>query len=250
MGRLDQKVAIITGGSGTIGEDTVRLFAKEGAKVVIVDMKDGTSIEEDIRNGGGEATFIRGDLRNKPDIDNFVNRTIELYGRIDILFNHAGICIPKTIVEMTDEEWDLVIDINLSNVAYTIRKVLPYMIRQKGGSIITTSSIASIVGVPGGAHCSSYCASKSGQLGLTRSLAADFAQYNIRVNAIQPGFIDTGVYAGAPDKSYKDYFASITPLGRMGEGREIANVALFLASDESSFITGASLPVDGGFVLR
>lgn len=250
MGRLDNKVAIITGGAGTIGEDSVRLFAKEGAKVIIVDMKDGSSIADDIRNNGGDATFIQANMQNKADIDNFLNKTIELYGRIDVLFNHAGHCIPKNFVEMTDEEWDMVMDINLNNVAYTIRKVLPYMIKQNGGSIITTSSIASIVGVPGGVDCSSYCASKSGQLGLTRSLAADFAQYNIRVNVIQPGFIDTGVYSVAPDKSYRDYYAGITPLGRMGEGKEIASVALFLASDESSFITGTSILADGGFVLR
>ena len=248
MKRLENKVAIVTGGTKGIGEQAVRKFAREGAKVLYMGLEDHPHIAEELNAEGCDVTFFKGgDITKKDTIDAFVEETIRLYGRVDVLFAHAGGNIGMIpLHETTDEQWDFMMDLNLNGNVYMIKKCLPYMMENKSGSIIVTSSIASVLGRPGGPFMTSYCATKTAHLGLVRSIASDYAKYNIRANAIQPGVIATDVYKGGDP----NYFNDRIPMGRPGRAEEVANLALFLASDESSYITGTSILVDGGLVLE
>jgi NAD(P)-dependent dehydrogenase (short-subunit alcohol dehydrogenase family) len=250
MRRLAKKVALITGGSSGIGEASALLFAKEGAKVAIVGRKEkrGHSVTEQILKAGGQAIFVRTDVRKSDQCRRAVDETVRAFGRLDILFNNAGIFYPHTALDCTEEEWDLQIDINLKGTFLMSKSALPGMIQQGNGVIINNSSGWGIVG---GDAAVAYCASKGGVVLLTKAMAIDHGREGIRVNCICPGDVDTPMLpedARMRGLKWEDYLAGCSnrPLGRIGTANEIAKAALFLASDDSSFMTGAALVVDGG----
>jgi NAD(P)-dependent dehydrogenase (short-subunit alcohol dehydrogenase family) len=248
--RLQNKVALITGGTSGIGEATAYLFAKEGAAVAITGRNEtrGHAITAQILGSGGKAIFIRTDVRKAAECDRAVAETLQSFGRLDILFNNAGIYYPQTTLECSEEEWDLQIDINLKGTFLMSKAALPGMIAQGSGNIINNSSGWGIVG---GDHAVAYCASKGGVVLLTKAMAIDHGRQGIRVNCICPGDVETPMLpedAKMRGLKWEDYIAGCAnrPLGRVGTADEIAKAALFLASDDSSFITGAALVVDGG----
>ncbi len=250
--RLENKVAIITGGTSGIGEATALLFAEEGAEVVITgrDEKRGHLVVEKMVKKGCEAMFVRADVRRAEECRHAVRKTINRFGRLDILFNNAGVFYPHTVVACTEEEWDLQLDINLKGAFLMSKAALPSMIAQHNGVIINNSSGWGIVG---GDSAVAYCASKGGVVLLTKAMAIDHGPQGIRVNCICPGDVDTPMLpedARARGQNWEDYLAGCAkrPLGRIGTTDEVAQAALFLASDDSSFMTGASLVVDGGGV--
>jgi NAD(P)-dependent dehydrogenase (short-subunit alcohol dehydrogenase family) len=248
--RLANKVALITGGTSGIGEASALLFAKEGAKIAIAgrNEKRGHSVTEQILKEGGSAIFIRTDVRKSEECRRAVDETVHAFGRLDILFNNAGIFYPHTALDCTEEEWDLQIDINLKGTFLMSKSALPGMIQQGNGVIINNSSGWGIVG---GDAAVAYCASKGGVVLLTKAMAIDHGRQGIRVNCICPGDVDTPMLpedARMRGLQWEDYLAGCSnrPLGRIGTADEIAKAALFLASDDSSFMTGAALVVDGG----
>ncbi len=248
--RLLGKVSIITGATSGIGEATAKLFAKEGSKVVLAGRNErrGNALAEEINKEGYEAIFVKTDVSSSTDVQNLINKTVEKWGKIDVLFNNAGIEIDGFVADYSEEDWDKVIDTNLKGAFLCSKYSFKQMIKQgTGGSIINNSSVLGIVSLPG---CSAYSASKSGLIGLTRALALDGAPYKIRVNCLCPGFILTRLTEQYIDKKnpekYLETVGRLHPIGRIGRPEEIAYAALFLASDESSFITGAVIPVDGG----
>jgi len=248
--RLEHKVALITGGTSGIGAATAALFAKEGAKLTITgrNEKRGHAVAEKITNDGGRAIFIRSDVRKADECRHVVQETLRAFGRLDILFNNAGVFYPHTIVDCSEQEWDLQMDVNLKGTFLMAKAVLPHMIEQRRGVIINNSSGW---GIAGGDSAVAYCASKGGIVLLTKAMAIDHGGQGIRVNCLCPGDVDTPML---PDDArrrglkWEDYLAGCAnrPLGRIGTTDEIAKAALFLASDDSSFMTGAALVVDGG----
>lgn len=248
--RLEDKVALITGGTSGIGEATAILFAKEGAKVTITgrNEKRGRAVAERIIAEGGKAVFVRSDVRSAAECSHAAEETLAAFNRLDILFNNAGVFFPHNIVDCTEEEWDLQIDVNLKGTFLMSKAALPHMIKQGRGVIINNSSGW---GIAGGDSAAAYCASKGGVVLLTKAMAIDHGRQGIRVNCICPGDVDTPMLpedARLRGLKWEDYLAGCTnrPLGRIGTTEEIAKAALFLASDDSSFMTGAALVVDGG----
>jgi NAD(P)-dependent dehydrogenase (short-subunit alcohol dehydrogenase family) len=248
--RLTNKVALITGGTSGIGEATAVLFAKEGASIAVSGRNQdrGRAVVEQILQAGGKAIFIPTDVRKSEDCRKAVNETEKAFGKIDILFNNAGVFFPHTTLDCSEEEWDLQIDINLKGTFLMSKCVLPGMIQQGYGVIINNSSGWGIVG---GDAAVAYCASKGGVVLLTKAMAIDHGRQGIRVNCICPGDVDTPMLpedARLRGLKWADYLAGCAnrPLGRVGAADEIAKAALFLASDDSSFMTGAALVVDGG----
>ena len=248
--RLKDKVALITGGTSGIGEATALLFAKEGAKIAITgrNEKRGHAVIEKILNDGGEAIFLRTDVRKAAECRRAVEETIRVYKAVDILFNNAGIFYPHSTLDCSEEEWDLQIDVNLKGTFLMSKFALPGMIERGGGVIINNSSGWGIVG---GDAAVAYCASKGGVVLLTKAMAIDHGRRGVRVNCLCPGDVDTPMLpedARMRGQKWDDYLAGCSnrPLGRIGTAEEIAKAALFLASDDSSFMTGATLVVDGG----
>jgi NAD(P)-dependent dehydrogenase (short-subunit alcohol dehydrogenase family) len=254
--KLDGKVAIVTGSSTGIGRATAFLFAKEGAKVVVVARSEqrGEESAQRIRDSGGDAVYIRADVSSSSDVRNLVDSTIKKYGKIDVLFNNAGIVVVNSLIETTEQEWDEIIDINLKSVFLCSKYVVPHMIKNGKGVIVNTSSI---YGLTGGPYYCAYTASKGGVTTLTKALALELAQYNIRVNCICPANIMTDmvrkeleIWAKREKKSpdeIRAHMADMQAIKRVPEPEEVAPAVLFLASDDSSFITGASLAIDGGY---
>ena len=248
--RLEGKVAPITGGTSGIGSATAERFAVEGAMVAIIgrNTERGEQVVETIVAKGGEALFVRADVRFADQCRNAVEQTLERFGRIDVLFNNAGVFHPKTIPECTEEEWDETIDSSLKGAFLMSKYVLPSMIRQGSGSIIHTSSGW---GILGGNDAAAYCAAKGGLVVMAKAMALDHGADGIRVNCVCPGDVLTPMLhddAAKRGMSWEDYAAGANerPLGRIGTVEEIANAVLFLACDESSFVTGEALVVDGG----
>lgn len=248
--RLANKVALITGGSSGIGEATAVLFAGEGACVGVTgrDEKRGQAVRDKIVQEGGKAIFIRTDVRQADDCRRSVDETLRAFGKLDIVFNNAGVFYPHTTLECSEEEWDLQIDINLKGTFLMSKAALPHMIRQGSGVIVNNSSGWGIVG---GDKAAAYCASKGGVVLLTKAMAIDHGRQGIRVNCICPGDVDTPMLpedARLRGAKWLDYVAGCAarPLGRIGTPDEIAKAVLFLACDDSSFMTGAALVVDGG----
>jgi NAD(P)-dependent dehydrogenase (short-subunit alcohol dehydrogenase family) len=250
--RLKGKVGLITGGTSGIGSATAIRFAKEGAKVAVTgrNPERGQEVVRVIEAGGGEAIFIRSDVRIASDCENAVQQTLQRFAKIDILFNNAGVFHPKTIPECTEEEWDETIDSSLKGAFLMSKYTLPSMIEQGSGSIIHTSSGWDLLG---GNEAASYCAAKGGLIVMAKAMAIDHGPQGIRVNCVCPGDVLTPMLhddAAKRGMSWDDYAvgAAKRPLGRIGTVDEIADAVLFLASDESSFITGDALVVDGGGV--
>ena len=248
--RLKDRVALITGGTSGIGEATAVLFAKEGARVTITgrDEKRGHAVAERIMNDGGKAIFIRSDVRRAEDCRQAVDETLRAFDDLDILFNNAGVFFPHTTLDCTEEEWDLQLDVNLKGTFLMSKAALPRMIKLGRGVIINNSSGW---GIAGGDAAVAYCASKGGVVLLTKAMAIDHGRHGIRVNCICPGDVDTPMLpedARMRGLKWEDYLAGCAnrPLGRIGTTDEIAKAALFLACDDSSFMTGAALVVDGG----
>lgn len=247
--RLKDKVALVTGGTEGMGYATARLFLEEGAHVVVSgrsDEKGRKAVAE--LSKSGEVIFVRGDVSVAQDARRMVDETVARFGRIDILFNNAGIYIEKSAEEMTEDEWDRLMDVNAKGAFLVSKYAVPHMKRQGGGSIINNSSDAGIIG---NRNCPAYCASKGAVTLMTKAMALDYAGCGIRVNSVNPGTIDTPmldreVEASTDPKAYMDRTVAESPMGRIGRADEVAKAVLFLASDESSFVTGAFLSVDGG----
>ncbi len=248
--RLNNKVALITGGTSGIGKATATLFAKEGAKVAITGRSPerGAAVTDQIKQNGGNAIFHRADVSLASDCQRAVEQTLEAFDRLDILFNNAGVFYPQTALECSEKEWDEQIDVNLKGTFLMSKFALPSMIAQGRGVIINNSSGWGIVG---GDHAVAYCASKGGVVLMTKAMAIDHGRQGIRVNCICPGDVETPMLpadAKMRGLSWASYLEDCNnrPMGRIGTPEEIAKAVLFLASDDSSFMTGAALVVDGG----
>ncbi len=244
-GRLQDKVAVVTGGCSGIGLATVRRFAEEGAKVVIADLNDdyGTQLASELRG-----TYVHCNVADKESVDNLFKVAFDTYGRIDIAFNNAGISPPEddSILDTDLEAWDKVQLVNLTSVYLCCKAVLPYMLEQRSGSIINTASFVAVMGAA--TSQISYSASKGGVLSMTRELGVQFAREGVRVNALCPGPVNTPLLKElfAKDAERAARRLVHVPMGRFGEPEEMANAVLFLASDESSFMTANTFLVDGG----
>ena len=250
--RLKGKVGLITGGTSGIGSATAERFAREGAAVAITGRNEerGRQVVESIEEAGGEALFVRSDVRCADDCRRAVDQTLERFGKIDVLFNNAGVFHPRSVVECSEEEWDETIESSLKGAFLMSKYVLPSMIERGSGSIIHTSSGW---GILGGDKAAAYCAAKGGLVVMAKAMAIDHGPDGIRVNCVCPGDVLTPMLhddAAKREMSWDDYArgAAERPLGRIGTVEEIANAVVFLASDESSFVTGESLVVDGGGV--
>jgi NAD(P)-dependent dehydrogenase (short-subunit alcohol dehydrogenase family) len=249
-GKLYGKTALITGGAGGIGRATALLFASEGAAVGIVDLNQeaGQQIVREISTAGGRAIFERADVTYAADCRRVVDRTVHDFGGIHILFNNAGIIRRASVVEISEDDWDAVIAVNVKSIFLMSREIIPIMAKAEGGSIINT---ASGWGLAGGPRAAAYCASKGAVVLMTKAMAIDHGRQKIRVNCICPGDTDTAMLrseaqqmGAAEDRFLAD--SAQRPLGRVGTPEEIAQAALYLASDAASFVTGAALVVDGG----
>ena len=245
--RISDKVAIITGAASGIGRTTAILFAKEGGKVVVADKNEvgGNETVDLIRSDGGQAIFDYVNVTSATDIQGMVKTTINTYGKLNILVNTAGIATRLPVVDLSEEDWDRNIDVNLKSIYLSSKYAIPRMIENGGGSIV---NIASIYGIVGGRIRAAYAASKGGVVNLTRSMALDYALHKIRVNCVCPGFVNTPLLKNIlKNKEEYQALADLHPMGRLGDMLEIALGVLYLASDESSFVTGIALPIDGGY---
>jgi NAD(P)-dependent dehydrogenase (short-subunit alcohol dehydrogenase family) len=249
-GQLQGKSALVTGGAGGIGRAAAVLFAREGASVTIVDLNRevGGEVVREISNSGGRAIYECADVTCAVDCKRVVERSVREFGGVDALFNNAGIIRRASVVEISEEDWDAVMAVNVKSIFFMCREVIPIMVKAKGGSIINT---ASGWGLAGGARAAAYCASKGAVVLMTKAMAIDHGRQNIRVNSICPGDTDTAMLRSEARQlgEEEDRFLAESakrPLGRMGRAEEIARAALYLASDAASFVTGTALVVDGG----
>jgi 3-oxoacyl-[acyl-carrier protein] reductase len=248
--KLENKVVLITGGASGIGEETANLFAKEKAKVVIadIDTTKGEEVSKKIKEEGGHCIFAETDVSRGNDVKGMIEFTMDHFGKLDILFNNAGISMSWTDLEEVGEDiWDKVINVNLKSMFLSAKYVVPIMKRQGGGVIINTASMGAVRIRP---HTIPYVVSKGGVITFTRALALELAPYHIRVNSISPAVVDTPLFrkitAGMDLTEAKKAMVATIPLGKFVEAKDVAYAALFLASDESSMITGINFQVDGG----
>jgi NAD(P)-dependent dehydrogenase (short-subunit alcohol dehydrogenase family) len=251
-GRLDGKIALVTGGSSGIGRATALIFAREGAKVVVADVNVEGSEEtvRQIKAAGGEAVFIKTDVAQAAEVDALVKKTVETYGRLDCAFNNAG--IEGALQPTSDYDtavWDRVLSINLRGVWLCMKAEIRQMLNQGGGAIVNTASAAGLVAVPG---MSAYVAAKHGVVGLTKTAALEYAKAGIRVNAVCPGGVDTPmvqrVFSNNPQ--FAEAAASAEPVGRLAQPAEIGEAVVWLCSEAASFVTGLPMAVDGGMVAQ
>jgi len=252
-GQFENQVALVTGGSNGIGRATAVAFAREGAKVIVSDMADAAGEEAvaAIRAAGGEARYVRCDVRDGAQIASLVSGTVKTYGRLDVAFNNAGIeGTMAPIAEVTEEAWERVLRVNLTGVFLCMKYQLEQMLKQGSGAIVNN---ASILGQVGFANASAYAAAKHGLLGLTRCAALEYSARGIRVNAVCPGFIVTPMLERAgllSDPATRAMIEGMHALKRMGQPEEVAEAVLFLASSKASFVAGHPLLVDGGYVAQ
>ena len=251
MGRLEGKVALISGGARGQGESEARLFAKEGARIVFGDILDakGKKVEAEINEAGGVAKYVHLDVTNEDDWNSATKLLSNLYGKLNILVNNAGIAMPgKNLEEVTTEEWDRIQEVNSKGVFLGAKTAIPYMKASGGGSIVNISSMAGLVGVPG---ISAYTASKGAVRLLTKSIAVEYGPHNIRCNSVHPGYIETEMISGllANSEAMTNRLA-ITPLGIFATAHDVALSVLYLASDESRYVTGSELVIDGGITAQ
>lgn len=247
--RLANKVALVTGASSGIGRATAIAFAREGAKVVLASRNEESSLEtlRMVEEVGGEGIFVRTDVSIARDVEKLVQKTLKAYGRLDAAFNNAGVSGPAgPLFELTEEDFQRVIDVNLKGVWLSMKYQLPVMLANGGGSIVNMSSVAGLVGAAGTA---AYTASKHGVVGLTKVAALEYAKANVRVNVVCPSVIDNTVMIEHVKAAYPDvfnYLLGTHPVGRIGQPEEIANAVVWLCTAEASFVTGVAFPVDGG----
>ncbi|OBZ10858.1 SDR family NAD(P)-dependent oxidoreductase [Bacillus sp. FJAT-26390] len=250
MTRLTGKVAIITGAGSGMGREEALLFAKEGATVVATDINEAAvqAVVQEIEAGGGQAAAYAHNVSSEEAWVSVVDQTIKTYGKVDILVNNAGISHAVGLLDTTVEQWNKVMSINLTSTFLGMKHVIPHMQANNGGSIVNISSIA---GLSGGSGAGAYTASKGAVRMLTKAAAVDFGKDHIRVNSVHPGFIETPMSAEfVNNKQMLQWFLSQTALPRVGRASEVAEAVLFLASDESAYITGVELPVDGGVTAK
>lgn len=243
---LKDKVAVITGGARGIGREIAILFAKEGADVAVCDIQSQTlaDLQAQIESLGRGALTLEVDVSNAGQVDEMANKILDKFGKIDILINNAGITRDGLLLRMSQEDWDEVLNVNLKGTFNCTRAIARVMVKQRSGRIINISSVIGIVGNPGQAN---YAASKAGVIGFTKAIAKELASRNIKVNAIAPGFIQTEMTARLPEDVRANMLKEI-PLNKFGTPLDVANVALFLASGASDYITGQVIQVDGGMV--
>jgi 3-oxoacyl-[acyl-carrier protein] reductase len=241
---LDSKVALITGGASGIGAGIAKRFCQEGAAVALcdIDVETGSKTAQEL---GSKARFFKLDIANEEDVKKTVEKIQETFSKIDILINNAGITNDKLLLRMSKDDWTRVLDINLTGTFLVTRAVIRNMIKQRYGKIVNIASVIGMIGNPGQAN---YAASKAGIIGLTKSVAKELAARGITVNAIAPGFIETKMTEIIPEEIRQTYLKMI-PIGRFGKTDDVADLALFLASDSSSYITGQVLCLDGGMVM-
>jgi NAD(P)-dependent dehydrogenase (short-subunit alcohol dehydrogenase family) len=254
MGRVEGKVAVVTGGASGIGRATARALAAEGARVGIADVEEagGQRVAAGIREAGGDAFFRRTDVRSMADLEAVTGEAADRHGRLDVLVNNAAVAVGGSAGEMAEEDWLAVLDVNLSGVWRGMRAAIPRMLAKGGGSIVNLSSVQGHVGFVGWA---AYAAAKGGIDALTRQAAVEYAPLGIRVNAVVPGTIMTEMNETIMRESddggaVMAGWVAMHPVGRVGQPQEVAAAIVFLASDDASFITGESLRVDGGMVVR
>jgi NAD(P)-dependent dehydrogenase (short-subunit alcohol dehydrogenase family) len=251
MKRLQDKVALVTGGNSGIGRASAVLFALEGAKVVIAARRqeEGEEVVKEIRAAGGEAIFVKTDVTKAESCENAVAKTVEAFGKLDVAFNNAGIeSFGKKVAETDEETWDLIVDVNLKGIFLSMKYEIPEMLKAGGGSIVNMASAYGLVGSAFGV--SPYIASKHGAIGLTKAAALEYAKQNIRVNAICPAGVATDMIERfLSETGLTEQFIGLHPIGRLAAPSEAAEATLFLASSQSSFVTGATLAVDGGYTV-
>ena len=253
-GRLHDKIAIITGAGSGIGEATAKKFAREGAKVVIAEInsESGIKVADEINNNSGKALFIETDVTSSSSVKSMVEKTVSIFGSIEILINNAGIVVFDDPLTLSDEDWKKCFSVDLNGVWYGCKYTLPYMLDKKKGSIVNIASVHSTQIIP---KTFPYPVAKHAVLGLTRALAVEYANKGIKINAISPGYIFTSInewiFNNKPDPvAAKKEAEMYHPINRLGTSEEIANAALFMSSDECNFMIGANVVIDGGLTLK
>jgi NAD(P)-dependent dehydrogenase (short-subunit alcohol dehydrogenase family) len=252
MSSFKDKVALITGGTSGIGRATAVAFAREGAKVVVTGRREreGQETVDLIKKAGGQAIFLKTDVAKEADVKAMVEKTVATYGHLDYAFNNAGIeQLPTPLLEQTEEAFDQIININVKGVWLSMKHEIPQMLKNGGGAIVNMASVAGLIGFPG---IPIYIASKHAVLGLTKSVALEYAKSGIRINAVSPAAIETDMvdrFVGKEGDA-RQQLASMHPMGRMGKPEEIADAVIYLCSDRASFVTGQSLALDGGFTTQ
>jgi NAD(P)-dependent dehydrogenase (short-subunit alcohol dehydrogenase family) len=253
MSAFTGKVALVTGGTSGIGKAAAVAFAKQGAKVVVSGRreKEGLAVVAEVKAAGGDAHFVRADVSKEEDVKRLVEETLSKYGRLDVAFNNAGVEQPFTPVhETTAEAYRHIFDVNVLGVLLSMKYEVPAMLRTGGGAVVNTSSVAGHIGMAG---ATTYVASKHAVEGLTKSAALEYAKRGVRVNAVAPAAIVTDMidrFVGGEETEQGKQLAGMHPVGRMGRAEEVAAAVLYLASDEAKFVTGVSLPVDGGWLAQ
>jgi len=247
--RLNEKVAVITGAKSGIGFATALRFVAEGAKVVVADVRDASQEVREITKRGAEALFVQVDVSSESQVNALIEKTVTAYGRLDVLVNNAGMELAKKVTDTTEVEWDRLMSVNLKGVFLCSKVAISVMRRNSGGVIV---NIASELGLVGGSEIAAYCASKGGVVQLTKAMAIDHAGDGIRVNCVAPGpvltpLLEAIIKASSNPEEERRQIVEKTLLKRLGQAEEIANVILFLASDESSYMTGSIVAVDGGW---
>ena len=251
---LDGKTALVTGGGSGIGRATSLAYAQEGARVVVADVnvEGGEETVQLIKEAGGEAILVHADVAKPEDTQAMVAQAVEAFGSLDCAFNNAGISggtDRRLTADYLEEDWDRVVGINLKGVWLCMKAEIPQMLKQGGGAIVNTASVAGLVGIPGTV---AYIAAKHGVTGLTKAAALEYAKSGIRVNAVCPGYIQTPMVQRifVENEGFEERVASRHPIGRLGEPSEIAAAVIWLSSDAASFVTGHNMPVDGGYVAQ
>lgn len=253
MGRLDGKIALVTGGGSGIGREAAKLFSREGAKVVVTDIsaEGGLKTVEMIKAEGNEAMFVKTDVTQSSDVERAIKTTVNTYGRLDCAFNNAGGNIDEAapMAESSEDCWERVINLNLKGVWLCMKYEIIQMLAQKGGTIVNAASVAGLVGFPG---MPAYSASKHGVIGLTKTAALEYANAGIRVNAVCPSVIHTPATDTALSAlpQLEENLKNDIPLGRIGRSEEVAEAVVWLCSDGASFVTGHAMTVDGGFMAK
>jgi NAD(P)-dependent dehydrogenase (short-subunit alcohol dehydrogenase family) len=253
--RFAGKFAVVTGGASGIGKATAERFMEEGAKVAIIDVSQrlGEEALSEMRERGFEPILLVGDVTASSDVRRMVGEILGRFGRIDVLFNNAGILVEGTVEEVTEEDWDRIMAVNVKGVFLMTKEIAPLMVKQGSGVIVNTASCSGLVGDRGAI---AYNTSKGAVVLMTKCLALDYALKNVRVNCVCPGEIETPMFLqevarrGVPVEEYRAEICEYHPIGRLGKPHEVANTVLFLASDDASFITGAAVSVDGGYTCQ
>ncbi|MGE0886036.1 MAG: SDR family oxidoreductase [Blastocatellales bacterium] len=251
MSQFAGKVALVTGGNAGIGRATAIEFARQGAKVVVSGRRDkeGNEVIAEIKAAGGDAIFVKADVSKESDVQALIEKTLTTYGRLDFAFNNAGVEQSfSSLPEQAEETFDQIMDINVKGVWLSMKHQIPAMLKNGGGAIVNNSSVAGVIGM---ATVPIYVASKHAVVGLTKSVALEYAKQNVRVNSVAPGAVETRMFldfAAAPE--IRQMLESAHPMGRIGQPEEIANAVVWLCSDKASFVTGQTYAVDGGFTAQ